>query len=189
MKPCFFLLLIISLAIGHAQERSAALPADTLDLLAKLQAFEAAETERVDAAIAQKRQQVAEVLKTHLDRETKAGNLETALALKNLISELEENSLNLELPAAGGEFSAFVRNIEMHDEVGWWEVVENELVQHINNGGVRRFPCQVDDEKQRVSFSANGRTYFFKFLADRSMGIRSADDDWPEQLFKVKARR
>ena len=47
----------------------------------------------------------------------------------------------------------------------------------------------IDGPKSQISFAANGRTYFFKFLPDQTMGIRSANDEWPEQLFSVKPRR
>lgn len=74
---------------------SVALPSDTLDLVAKLQEFEAAETAKHEAVVAEKRQAVANALKRHLERETKVGKLEVALAIKNLAQDLEQNTLSL----------------------------------------------------------------------------------------------
>ncbi|MFT5465545.1 MAG: hypothetical protein ACI8UO_000640 [Verrucomicrobiales bacterium] len=192
MKSRLIILAILfsASAIARAQDE-VALPQDTLDLLGKLQEFEAAERDKFDTSVAEKRKAVAAALLHHLERETKAGKLETAVALKKLIQELEQNTLTLKLPAAAGagDFEEWVRSIEIHDQAGWWEVADNQLIQHIGESGIRRFPCKIDGAKSLVSFAANGRTYFFKFLPDRTQGIRSADDDWPSDLFSVKPQR
>ena len=110
-----FLALSIAFALGQGE---AVLPREALDLIAKLQEFEQSERDKFDATVADKRQAVAVALKKYLERETKDGNLETAIALKKLIGELEKNTLTLKPPAVESgdkDFAEWVRRIEIHD--------------------------------------------------------------------------
>lgn len=66
------------------------LPSDSADLIGKLESFEKQEFEKAQKAISEKRAAVAEILKSHMDRETRAGNLEAALTLKEKIASLSD---------------------------------------------------------------------------------------------------
>ena len=59
------------------------------EFLEKLNKFTDERRATVESEIETKRQQVAKVLQSHLQRETKAGNLKGALALQKSISELK----------------------------------------------------------------------------------------------------
>lgn len=66
------------------------LPADVANTITKLEKFEAAQRENVEKIIAQKREDVTGYLKQVLERETKAGRLESAMAVKEKIAELSD---------------------------------------------------------------------------------------------------
>ncbi|MEM7014143.1 MAG: hypothetical protein AAF585_22005 [Verrucomicrobiota bacterium] len=84
MKTLQIQALFLLLASG-AFAQGAKLPTDSADLLGKLDHF--AETERADTEkrIKEKSQAVITILKAHLERETKGGNLEAGIALKREI--------------------------------------------------------------------------------------------------------
>ena len=87
MKRLLMISFLFQAFIASADEPKG-IPSDSMDLLAKLQQFERAEHEKVDAIIREKRRAVAVVLEQHLVRETRAGNLDAALQLRNAISNL-----------------------------------------------------------------------------------------------------
>lgn len=92
MKTLKFGLLIFSFIAGStsifAQEK---LPPDSERLLQRLTEFEEKEREKAKAAIFEKRVLVVEALKSHLENETKRGNLDAAIALRKKIDELSES--------------------------------------------------------------------------------------------------
>ena len=120
-------LLTIFSALGEE------LPKDTKELLEKLEVFSESERQKAEARIQEKERQVAEVLNQHLERETKAGKLEAALAIKNAISTLERPGHNIAdapppMPSNEGTPSKKVRLNK--DETKWrrktrpgWELV------------------------------------------------------------------
>lgn len=64
------------------------LPSDAKILLNKLAAFEEEEREKLETTLREKRKQVAEVLTKLQERETKAGNLDAGLTLREKIEAL-----------------------------------------------------------------------------------------------------
>jgi len=58
------------------------------DLVTKLESFEEIELAKVQDQIAAKGAAVVEVLRSHMDREMRSGNLDTALALKEKITSV-----------------------------------------------------------------------------------------------------
>lgn len=199
MKTIYFMVnvaigigLLSSSVIG--QEKG--LPNDSLDLVAKLQQFENEESRAVREKISDKRQAVVEVLEQHLSRETKLGNLDSALELRKLIQNLKKPiqvggmTAAVEAKEANGvDFVRWAESIEIHEDDGWWEIDGREIVQHIKGGGERRYNHVIDREKEEVSFIASGRNYTFRFVGDKTMGIRSRDDDWPPRICIVTTKR
>ena len=88
---CFCILFAFSTSLV-AQDK-VGLPTDSLDLLAKLQEFEKSERAKVERSIEEKRKIVAEHLREHLNRETKAGHLDVALEIRNAIQLLSNPSV------------------------------------------------------------------------------------------------
>lgn len=64
------------------------LPSDARDLVDKLAIFSKEAREKVEGEIRVKESQVAQILGTHLQAQTKAGNLNGALAIQKVIYEL-----------------------------------------------------------------------------------------------------
>lgn len=96
------LILLIATSSGFSQDKN--LPFDSLDVLMNLQDFEKAQREIAEKAIANKRELVIKVLRTHLQRETKSGDLDAALAIKKTIESLEtEGTSNPEQAAVPGD--------------------------------------------------------------------------------------
>ena len=85
MRISSFIFLAI-VAIGFAEETE--LPADSRDLLASLKKFEDTERLRLQVKLELKRKEVIEVLQRHVERETKAGNIKLAIALRKVIKDL-----------------------------------------------------------------------------------------------------
>ncbi len=86
------LTLGVSLCPPLARAQSSALPPDSKSLMDKLAEFETEEQRKVDAAVAEKREQVVEALQQHLDRETRSGNLAAAVAVSEAITRLGGSS-------------------------------------------------------------------------------------------------
>ena len=193
-------IVVVAIGIGFpfssVTGQGKGLPIDSLDLISKLQQFENEEKQAVREKISEKRQGVVKVLEQHLSRETKLGNLDSALELRTLIQNLKKpiqvNGLTAVAEgktATGDDFLHWVESIEIHEDEGWWEIVGREIIQHLNGAGERRYNHVIDREKEEVSFVASGRKYTFRFLANKTMGIRSRDDDWPPRTCLVKTRR
>lgn len=85
-------LFLFVAAAAFAQDNN--LPTDSAGLLSKLDDFTEEERAATEERIKEKSRAVIALLKTHLERETKAGDLEAGIALKREIERLEE--------AAGG---------------------------------------------------------------------------------------
>lgn len=132
------LLLIIGGNLAVAQE----LPSDASEILKKLQQFEVDERTKAETAIREKRKAVAIFLEEILERETKGGNLETAVAIKSKIRELtanpEEKSEKM-VPADGGELPKSKRRFE--DWLATVELFEEKksLVHRIRGGRIRAY--------------------------------------------------
>jgi len=97
------------------------LPSDANEILGKLKEFEAEEKAKAERAISEKRKAVASYLEEILERETKNGNLESALAIKTKISELTESPpteakdsepMTTELPKTGRQFERWLATVE-----------------------------------------------------------------------------
>lgn len=67
------------------------LPSESKLLLEKLNAFENKEWKKFEGIVSEKTDQVVKVLEAHLERETKSGNLERAIALREKIQELSKS--------------------------------------------------------------------------------------------------
>lgn len=99
MKNSLTLVTIYSTAFVSAIcAQDAAIPEDSGALLRQLAAFEKSELEKAHSNIREKRRLVAENLKSHLERETKAGKLEQALAIKKEIEELNSQTETAHTP-------------------------------------------------------------------------------------------
>ncbi|MEZ5385675.1 MAG: hypothetical protein R3F13_09170 [Prosthecobacter sp.] len=91
------LILMLAIFLWTTPSNAAeALPSDSEALIEKLESFEQETLGKAQKEIADKRLAVAEVLRAHMERETRGGNLEGALALKNKIEALapKENQEN-----------------------------------------------------------------------------------------------
>jgi len=86
MKYLSLFAFFVSVSALSADEAS--LPKDAKELLSKLENFEHEQLAKAHAVISEKRAGVVGVLKSQMDRETRAGNLEGALALKGKIESL-----------------------------------------------------------------------------------------------------
>jgi hypothetical protein len=84
MKILLFLLHSALILSVSAQD----LPDEVLDMLAKLKEFESSESKLYQEKVAEKRVAVSKFLEQSLTRETKAGNLEIAVAIKAKITAL-----------------------------------------------------------------------------------------------------
>lgn len=80
--------IITTLIIVHGFAACEELPADAAAMLEKLAKYESDQLEAAKKRIDQKKILVIESLKTMLDRETRAGNLENAVGLKAKITAL-----------------------------------------------------------------------------------------------------
>ena len=90
MKPLilfYFTLTVLCFSSLNADE----LPGDTKELLSKLDAFSEQVLTNAQDEIRKKEAQVITVLAAHLKRETKAGNLKTALSIQAEIDRLKNN--------------------------------------------------------------------------------------------------
>ena len=85
-KMKFLLLLLPSLLILSVSAED--LPDEVLDVLAKLKDFESSESKPYHEKIVEKRAAVSKFLEQSLTRETKSGNLESAIAIKAKIESL-----------------------------------------------------------------------------------------------------
>ena len=93
--PHIFITLLISAHVSSITAQDA-LPSDSADLIVKLESFENQELAKAQKAIAEKKAAVVEVLESHMARETRGGNLDSALALKEKISELSAKDSTVE---------------------------------------------------------------------------------------------
>lgn len=91
--------LILGLTTLLWSDESTKLPADAERVIERLEKFESDKYAEVQKEIRNKRQEVAKYLKTLLDRETKMGKLESALAIKNKIEALTESNVSPGKPA------------------------------------------------------------------------------------------
>lgn len=82
------ILIVVGSSFHLARAQSSALPSDSNSLLEKLAGFEEAEYQKLEAIVAEKRDQVVRTLQQHLDRETKSGNLSAAVAVSEAITRL-----------------------------------------------------------------------------------------------------
>lgn len=95
MKTCIIAItssLSIHLAVvfpGIAADGK--LPSDSQAILDKLGAFEKEERKKLEAVVSEKTAQVVKVLQEHLERETKSGNLEGAIVLRETIRQLSKS--------------------------------------------------------------------------------------------------
>lgn len=86
-----FLILHLSFFCLVIHSSAQDLPKDSADLLGKLDSYAKTEREAAERRIQEKASAVAKVLESHLERETKAGNLDEGIALRREIERL--NSL------------------------------------------------------------------------------------------------
>lgn len=191
MKPLILSLVVFPLfAVGNEY------PPDVTDVLAKLERFEAQEWDRANKAISEKRSEVADFLETALERETKSGNLDGAVALKKKIAALrmtKESSSGspgakiTPRGEAGHGFEDWLETVEFHDATGRWVVTGTEVVQYSNKGETKRFKRAKSDQESKVSFEASGTVFRFEIDADESEGLRKSDKFAPIP-FTVKPR-
>ena len=173
-------------------DEEGALPPVSQELIDKLESWEAEKRKDFESEVRTKRNEVIAVLKKHMSEVTASGNLDGALAVKKAIGEQEKKVVETEPQNKTTQrepFVKWVRSIEMHETDNWWEIVGDEMVQHIEGGSVKRFAYKIEEAKEEVSFVASGRTYFLQFIPDRSKGIRSRADDWPARVFVVEPKR
>ena len=125
---------LVTLVVGFAPcfLQAQELPKDVADTLNKLNKFEHHVRAEADDQVSDKRTEVSRFLQEALTRETKAGNLDSALAIKGLIESLQSKTTLRNLPSTtqqSGQFQKWLATIEMHSDEGWWEVAGDELVQ------------------------------------------------------------
>lgn len=105
--------IFVSLAaFTVAQADDSAIPRDSADLIKKLNDFAAVEQKTVDDAIAEKTEAVVKILAQHLERATKAGELDAAIALRAEIEKLTPAAADL-LPVSSAN------ETESRDLVAW----------------------------------------------------------------------
>jgi hypothetical protein len=85
--PMFVALSLLLGPVGHCE-----LPVESATLLRKLQEFETAELARADQAIREKRESVAKVLQAQMEAETRKGNLDGAVEIRNAIANLQSKA-------------------------------------------------------------------------------------------------
>ncbi|NNE55201.1 MAG: hypothetical protein HKN32_04225 [Flavobacteriales bacterium] len=171
-------------------------PRDVVDVLSKLERFEAEELARANKAISDKRNEVADFLETALVRETKSGNLDTAVALKKKIEELRKSkplsvSSGSKTAAQGKAdigFADWLETVEFHDDTGRWIVTGTEVIQHSNNGATKSFKRTKSDQDSKISFEASGTVFRFEIDADKSKGLRRSEKFAPIP-FTVKPKK
>ena len=85
------LTLTLLLSTGHAEERPA-LPADAQALIQGFRVFEARELKAAQDRIEPRRKELLTALQRQLDRETRGGSLNAALAIKEQIASLSQST-------------------------------------------------------------------------------------------------
>ena len=121
MRPTILLFTLCLPFLGICQE---SIPKDSGELLKKLEAYSAELRSETEAKIVQKENEVIDVLQKHLTRETKSGNLQSALALKNMIDTLkkgpaEKEVLSLDSEAPSSNLERLPRSVREFIESKW----------------------------------------------------------------------
>ena len=172
-------------------------PRDVVDVLSKLERFEAEELNKANEAISAKRSEVAKFLETALERETKSGNLDAALALKKKIEELRKSRKALSASSdselgprekANQPFGDWLETVEFHDASGRWGFTGTKVIQHAKTGETKSFKRIGSDREPRVSFEASGTIFTFEIDGDKSKGLRKSEKFAPIP-FTVKPKR
>ncbi len=155
MCACFF---------GSSDLVAQELPESAKELIQKLDQFEA---EQFDAALKQieeKRKQVVKALEFQMNAETRARNLDSALAIRNRIKELKGPLLvqESEKQAEGlshkqeEEFHEWVKTVRFETSNGWILKVEDSDMTFVYpdkpDQVFRRRPVHIDEENRTVSF-------------------------------------
>jgi len=184
----WILLVGFSLIWGVAED----FPRDVSEMISKLERFESEEWEKAKTRIVEKRKEVAKVLETALERETKRGNLEVAVALKKKIEELngtmESSGKGPRAKNAGsGGLGAWLETVEFHDASGRWIITPTEVIQHSNKGGTKRFK-RIQDDPSTVSFEASETLFRFEIDDSKAKGFRKSEKFAPIP-FTVEMRK
>ncbi|MDF1657910.1 MAG: hypothetical protein P1U58_09880 [Verrucomicrobiales bacterium] len=165
------LLILTCLSALSAEEL---LPTDSANLLAKLQNFEEEELAKAREKIGEKTLAVVEVLRSHLDRETRNGNLDAAVALKEQIEAMAKTTVSAELkntPTPSNSTDSGTKETEKFYIGPVWRNSDNGVLtfQFSENGsGIKKykdmpqpFTWVLTDEKITVSIPSNGAEKYF----------------------------
>lgn len=159
-------------------------PRDVAEVISKLERFEAEELDKANKAISDKRSDVADFLETALERETKSGNLDTAVALRKKIEQMRDskNALSFSSPSGTApqatghqDLNTWIETVEIHDASGRWVITDTEVIQYSNKGGTKNFKRIKNDQDPRISFEASGTIFTLEIDKDRSKGIRTSE--------------
>lgn len=191
MKPIrnFLFFLTLSIATVHADSEN--LPSDSKELLTKLELFEEETLEKAQEVIIQKRAAVSKILQSHLDRETRSGNLETALQLKRAIEGLSDPTKQLEQSPGNSEEKTMAEPDEetslLEFLIGpvWSHTEGRDLTFEFKEDGTgdkflgeavnpQSFEWQLDDQVITVKFGPNTR-YFAVDLQRKELWETSED--------------
>lgn len=94
------LLLLLTLGCGFGGATSAELPRQAQELIDKLAAFEESEREKLEKLLSEKRSAVVKVLEELAEAESKKGNLDGALEIRETIVELGGQPSGAKMPVA-----------------------------------------------------------------------------------------
>ncbi len=174
MKTTFYLFLVLFLCLQNS--RSQELPPDAVKILEKLEGFETAERAKTDGIIAEKRNSVGKFLQQILKRETKAGNLDAALATKEMIAKLSQNTSSdtknkepvagspaEKLPKSKREFEQWLETVEFVD-TKMIRFYANERIFSFSSAGKQigdPIPAKIEGTKIQWIWEGDGKTTEF----------------------------
>ncbi len=185
MKLIFYFFLLGTLLAAVAVSDDQKLPRDSTELLEKLSQFEETERARTESAIAEKRNQVAALLRAHLQRETKSGNLDAALELRKKIEVLSGTTTPQSQPIPStpenkldDNFVNWLATVTFVESSGVRFSVTAQTVTAVYlNGTTYEYPITaIDSDKREVAwkYSSNSdKVNFFKVDSSRRKAIRT----------------
>ncbi len=104
---CFrYLLIVFATCLATTFCVAEELPRTAQDLVDKLEEFEKAETEKLESLLAEKRKAVMNILQEQAQDETRKGNLDGAIAIREKIVDLGGQSETTEMPIATSQPAA-----------------------------------------------------------------------------------
>ena len=176
--PCLYIIAVATILCSISQSKAEDthnLPPGAADLKIKLQKWEADKHEDLIAEIAEQRKKVAVALSRHLDKATKSGDLDGAIAIRKYISEL--NAADLKTPQnpepeteTTDEFASIKSERDFKKWLGtvkfahakWHAEVDTkeDLVYRISSDGTRSIwgkDVRIDLRSKTVTFRWTGK--------------------------------